>query len=136
MSTIDPISKDNPIHLYRIILKANKSYGKGTYKEFSVFYAWSSKDFDVCGSDKRLVDFYYKDRLYRKQAISLDEGVPYISKSVFNIWFYERNDTAAIKACKEWLKSRIDSRADEVRNQAWRIVHDREFMNDLTIAEN
>ena len=136
MNTVDPIFKDNPIYLYRIVLKANKSYGKGTYKEFSMVRAWSSKDFDIHESNTRLVDFYYKNRMYKKYAVALDEGIPHTGKSTFNIWFRDRNDAAAIEACKDWLSSRIDSRADEVREQAWRVIYDREFMHDLNVVEN
>lgn len=135
LPTLGTITKENPVYLYRIVLTANKSFGKGSYKEFVVVNAWSNSMDDVFKNCTRHFDFYYNNRIYRNEEVSLEEGVPFINNSVFSIWFKERNDALALAECKKFLEGKIREKRAKLHDQATRVLHDMKFMSSLEVHD-
>ena len=135
LPTLGTITKENPVYLYRIVLTANKSFGKSSYKEFVVVKAWSNAVDDVLKTSRRHFNFYYNNRFYRNEEVSVEEGVPFINNSVFSIWFKERNDALALSECRKFLDGKIREKRAKIHDQATRVLHDIEFMSSLEVRD-
>ncbi len=133
LPTLGTITKENPVYLYRIVLVANKSFGKGSYKEFIVVKAWSNIDDDVFKNHCRYFDFYYRNRIYRKEQVSLDEGVPFTTPTTFNVWFKERNDELAMSECRKWLDDKNREKRSKIRDRSQRLLYDMQFRSSLEV---
>lgn len=126
------ITKENPVYLYRIVQTANKSLGLGSYKEFICVKAWLDMN-AVMGDDCYIFSYYYNDRLYHSRVPNTPNTIVCDSKNTFAFWTYEKNDELAMSLCKDWLKNQIAGRQLDLKNRAYRMLYDKEFLYSLEI---
>lgn len=131
MENVD-ITKENPVYLYRIVQTANKSLGLGSYKEFVCVKAWLAIN-AVMGDDSYIFSYYYNDRLYHSRVPNTPNTIVCDSKNTFAFWTYEKNDELAMSLCKDWLKNQIAGRQLDLKNRAYRMLYDKEFLYSLEI---
>lgn len=132
---IEPISKENPVYLYKLVRYTKKNPLKSNYKEFILVRAWSSANNDL-DENKRYFDYYYNGRLYRDQEVAIDAFCSHETSTSFNIWMYDRNDKIAISECREWLNRKNDICRKLVREKASKLITDRLFTDRLNIRED
>ena len=133
MDTIGFISKENPVYLYKIIRSDAKNAPNISYKEFVVVKAWSSEGNDICTEGRRFFDYYYNGRIYRKQEVGLNEFLPFITPTGFNIWSYNRDDEYAIRECRKWIIFRTNKFKSDLNTRAIRLMADRDFGSRLEV---
>ncbi len=133
---IEPISKNNPVWLYKIVRSSNKNSSRKSFKEFVLVKAWSSKNSDKLNPNKRYFDYFYKGKIHRNQEVAIDQYWSYETSTSFNIWMYDRNDKLAIDTCRSWLKSRNDISRKSIRKAASKLIEDSMFTDNLNIVED
>ena len=129
------ITKEKPVYLYRIVRSDNKNAPLRSFKEFIVVNAWSSEGNDVLHEGHRYLDYYYNDRLYRKQEVGINEFLPFADSKNFNIWSYIRDDEYAIRECKKWINKITARSKTDINTRAMRLMADRDFSSRLCIIE-
>ena len=134
MDTLGFISKEKPVYLYKIIRSDASNAPIISYKEFVVVKAWSSEGNDICKEGRRFFDYYYNGRIHRKQEVGLNEFLPFITSTGFNIWSYNRDDEYAIQECKKWIISRANKFKSDLNVRATRLMADRDFCSRLEVV--
>ena len=132
----EKFTKDRPAYLYRLIRSSH--HQDSTDRSFDRFIVAKAWDSSLYGTTAYSRFFDYKDangRFVRDVRTDKNPGVLFTEARGINIWFRERNDSEALRLCKEWLNKRNVDRAREIRRQTFLYMADRAFTAKLVVTD-